>query len=120
MHSSLGNSAKPSVAVLFLVFSSLILWQGSSRAGDPKSTEEVYLDKCSVCHGADGAGKTAKGRKLKVKDLRSPEIQKLSDAQLYEVIAKGKGKDMDGWEKELGKEKVHDLVAYMRELAKKK
>src|SRR5688572_3873339 len=64
--------------------------------------KQVYLNKCSVCHGEDGAGKTAKGKKLKIKDVRSPEVQKLTPEKWTEAILKGSGEDMDGYEKELG------------------
>lgn len=105
-------------AIVGGAFLSLTLWLSprASAAG----VEDVYLDKCSVCHGPDGAGQTARGKRLKLKDLRSPEIQKLTDAQLYDIIAKGKGKDMAGYEQELGKDSVQQLVAYTRELAKKR
>jgi len=83
-----------------------------------KSVQDVYLDKCSVCHAKDGSGNTAKGRKVKAKDLRSAEIQKMSDADLLHDIAQGKGKDMDGFEKELGADMVKQLLAYCRTLAK--
>jgi hypothetical protein len=33
---------------------------------------------------------TPKGKELKMKDLRSPEVQKMTDAEMYKVIAKGK------------------------------
>ena len=81
--------------------------------------QDVYLDKCAVCHGKDGSGNTTKGRKLKVKDLRSPDAQKLSEAEMIDIVTKGKGKDMDGFEKELGKDTVKNLVTYYRALAKK-
>ncbi len=84
----------------------------------PASAQDVYLDKCAVCHAKDGSGNTAKGRKVKAKDLRSAEIQKMSDAELIDAVAKGKGKDMDGFEKELGSDMVKQLVAYCRTLAK--
>jgi mono/diheme cytochrome c family protein len=91
----------------------------SSLASAPAATaQDVYLDKCSVCHAQDGSGNTAKGRKLKVKNVRSPEAQKLSEAEMTEIVAKGKGKDMDGFEKELGSDMVKQLVAYYRSLAK--
>jgi mono/diheme cytochrome c family protein len=80
------------------------------------SAQDVYLDKCSVCHGKDGSGNTAKGKKLKAKDLRSAEIQKMSDADLIDAVANGKGKDMDGFQKELGADMVKQLVAYCRTL----
>ena len=82
------------------------------------TAQDVYLDKCSVCHGQDGAGNTAKGRKLKVRNVRSPEVQKLTEAEMIDIVAKGKGKDMDGFETELGKDMVKQLVAYYRSLAK--
>jgi len=84
----------------------------------PPTAQDVYLDKCSVCHGQDGAGNTAKGRKLKVKNVRSPEVQKLTDAEMIDIVAKGKGKDMDGFGKELGDDMVKQLVTYYRSLAK--
>jgi mono/diheme cytochrome c family protein len=84
----------------------------------PGSAQDVYLDKCSVCHAQDGSGNTAKGRKLKVKNVRSPEVQKLSEGEMIEIVAKGKGKDMDGFEKELGGDMVKQLVTYYRSLAK--
>jgi mono/diheme cytochrome c family protein len=83
-----------------------------------KSAQDVYLDKCSVCHAKDGSGNTAKGRKVKAKDLRSAEIQKLTDAELIKDVGQGKGKDMDGFEKELGADMVKQLVAYGRQLGK--
>jgi len=92
----------------------------SSLAAQPpqNSAQDVYLDKCSVCHAKDGSGNTAKGRKVKAKDLRSAEIQKMSDADLINAVANGKGKDMDGFQKELGADMVKQLVAYCRTLAK--
>ena len=83
-----------------------------------KSAQDIYLDKCSVCHAKDGSGNTAKGKKVKAKDLRSPEIQKMTDAELIKDVGQGKGKDMDGFEKELGADMVKQLVAYCRSLAK--
>ena len=92
-----------------------LLFVGHSSAA---SAQDVYLDKCSVCHGQDGAGNTAKGRKLKVKNVRSPEVQKLSEAEMIDIVAKGKGKDMDGFGKELGDDMVKQLVTYYRSFAK--
>jgi mono/diheme cytochrome c family protein len=80
--------------------------------------DRVYLRKCAVCHGQDGAGKTTKGIKLKVPDVRSPDVQKLSDAELVKTVTNGKGKDMAGFGKELTKAQIEELVKYYRGLAK--
>jgi mono/diheme cytochrome c family protein len=79
--------------------------------------EKVYLDKCANCHSKDGSGTTAKGKQLKLKDLRAADVQKATDAKWFELIAKGKG-DMDGYQKELGDEQIKALIAYVRSLAK--
>jgi mono/diheme cytochrome c family protein len=78
----------------------------------------LFRKNCAVCHGADGHGQTAKGRKLKVKDLTSAEVQKLSDAELTKVITQGKPPDMDGYADQLSKEEIQAMVAYVRELGK--
>lgn len=103
---------------LFVCLFLLFALPKSSAAIPEGDAQAVYLDKCAVCHGKDGSGNTAKGRKLKVKDLRSPEVQKLSEAEMIEIVEKGKGKDMDGFEKELGADMCKSLVAYYRSLAK--
>jgi mono/diheme cytochrome c family protein len=103
-----------------LAFSLAMSLGGALRAAPApqKSVQDVYLDKCSVCHAKDGSGNTAKGRKVKAKDLRSAEIQKLTDAELIKDVGQGKGKDMDGFEKELGADMIKQLVVYCRSLAK--
>jgi mono/diheme cytochrome c family protein len=94
-------------------------WRTSSAATPPAdSPQDVYLDKCAVCHAKDGSGNTVKGRKLKVKDLRGPDAQKLSEAEMIEIVSKGKGKDMDGFQKELGSDMIKQIVEYYRTLAK--
>ena len=106
------------IAVATLVFFLFATRDRASSAPSPQaSAQDVYLDKCSVCHAKDGSGNTAKGRKLKVKDVRSPDVQKMSEAQMIDIVAKGKGQDMDGYEKELGKDMIKSVVEYYRSLA---
>lgn len=82
-----------------------------------KDAKDIYLDKCSVCHGADGLGKTAKGRKLKVKDVHETAA-KLSAVDMIKIVENGKGSDMDAYGKELSKEQIMAVVNYYRSLGK--
>jgi mono/diheme cytochrome c family protein len=79
---------------------------------------EIFKAKCSSCHGPDGAGATAVGKAMKVRDLRSAEVQKQTDADLQKVISDGKGK-MPAYKDKLSVADVSSLVAYIRGLAKK-
>ena len=58
------------------------------------------------------------GKKLGSRDLHSAEVQKQTDAQLVEVLTKGKNK-MPGYGGKLSKEDIEKMVAYIRELGKK-
>ena len=51
-------------------------------AGDPAAGKAVYDKTCKTCHGATGTANPniAKMMKVDIKDLGSPEIQKMSDA----------------------------------------
>jgi mono/diheme cytochrome c family protein len=100
------------------VLGGLLLGASQARGADD-ATVKLYQTKCSACHGADGSGNTVVGKALKLKDIRDPEVQKTSDADLTTLIAKGKDK-MPANEKTLKPEQIKSLVAYVRELAKKK
>ena len=47
-----------------------------------------FADHCAICHGNDGGGKTQIGQNLypKAPDMRLPETQNLTDAEVYYVI----------------------------------
>lgn len=96
---------------------SLLLGAASVAFGQNPG-EPTYKAKCAMCHGPDGAGKTVMGEKLKARDLRLPEVQKQTDAELTQIITKGKEK-MQGYDGKLTKEQIGQLVSYIRELAKK-
>jgi mono/diheme cytochrome c family protein len=89
---------------------------GSSQA--QSAGETVFKTKCAACHGADGNGDVPMGKKLGARDLGSAEVQGQSDAQLTEVVTKGKNK-MPAYGGKLTKEQIGQLVAYIRELDKK-
>jgi mono/diheme cytochrome c family protein len=92
---------------------------GLTRAqAQGKTATDIYLDKCSVCHGTDGAGKTAKGKKLKVKDVRETTGTLTAD-QMIVIVTKGKGDDMDAFAKDYSADQIKALVEYYRGLAKK-
>jgi mono/diheme cytochrome c family protein len=78
----------------------------------------LYKAKCAMCHGATGAGDTPIGKKLAIKALSSPDVQKNSDAQLLQVITNGKGK-MPAFGTKLSADQIKQLVAVVRTFAKK-
>ena len=84
----------------------------SARAED---TAALYKAKCAACHGPDCKGETAAGKKLGVKDFHSPEVAKMSDAELFDITKKGKDK-MPAYDKKLTDDQIKDLIKYMREL----
>ncbi len=79
---------------------------------------KIFNTNCVLCHSADGSGNSATGKALHAKDLRSDEVQKLSDAELAEAINKGKGK-MPAFGAKIHPDDVTKLVTYIRDLAKK-
>ena len=85
---------------------------------NPADGTALFKAKCAMCHGPDGSGQTPMGRKLNVRDLRSAEVQKQSDADLTQLIGRGKGK-MPAFGKSLSEDQIKSLVAHIRELGKK-
>ena len=98
-----------------------VLWAGlwSGNANSQDKVPGIASQVCAACHAADGSGNTTVGKALKLRDIRVPEAQTISDADLTTLIAKGKDK-MPANEKSLKPEQIKALVAYTRELAQKK
>jgi mono/diheme cytochrome c family protein len=95
-----------------MVMAVLALGAAGSRADDVAA---LYKAKCAVCHGADGKGDTPAGKKLGVKDFHSPDVAKMSDAELFEITKKGKDK-MPGYDGKITDNQIKELVQYVRSL----
>ena len=94
------------VAALFLSLS------GPAGAQDASS---LFKSKCAGCHGADGTG-SAMGKKMGAHDFTTADVQKMSDAELSDIITNGKNK-MPKYAS-LKPEEVKGLVEYIRAFKK--
>ena len=89
------------------------------QAASTDAGAATFKSKCAMCHGADGSGKTTMGEKFKIRDLHSSDVQNQSDAELTQIVTKGKEK-MPAYDGKLSKEQIAEVVAFVRELGKKK
>ena len=98
----------------------LILVTAVVRANAAESAAgTLYKAKCVACHAADGSGNTPAGKKLEVKDFRTPAVMKESDEDLLGIIVKGQ-KKMPSYKGKLSADQLKSLVSYVRELGKQK
>ncbi len=79
-----------------------------ARAEDAKA---LFASKCASCHGADGKGQTAMGRKLGAKDLTSIHE---SEAAITKVIESGKPPRMLAYKGKLSDEQIKALASYVK------
>lgn len=77
----------------------------------------TYKSKCAMCHGPDGAGQTTMGKNLKLRDLRSADVQKQTDAEHVKMISDGKGK-MPAYKGKLTPADIDAVVAFIRTFKK--
>jgi len=106
---------KPSIRQTIFCAGFLLACAASAWAqGDAK---ELYLSKCATCHGADGAGKTAMGKKLKVQTAHET-TEKMSAADMIKVVTEGKGQSMGSYGKQFSAEQIKGLVDHYRGLGK--
>jgi cytochrome c6 len=100
-----------------LMFSSLPIVR-ANPGPDSAAANAMFRSKCAMCHGQDGAG-SAVGKSMNVPDLRSPVVQKSSDAELAQLISNGKA-GMPAFKGSLSEDQIHDLVTHIRSLHQKK
>ena len=90
-----------------LAVAAVLLLAAGAASADGKST---YGSKCAACHGADGKGQGAMGKKLGVKDLTA---SKLTAAEMEAVIASGRGK-MTPFAGKLTPAEIKDVAAHVK------
>jgi len=78
----------------------------------------IYKSKCATCHGPDGSGQTAVGKSMKIRDLRSADVQKQTDAELEKIISDGKGK-MPPYKGKVTEGDIDNLVKWIRSIKAK-
>ncbi len=72
---------------------------------------ELFVRKCSKCHGEDGRADTPKGRKMKAQDFTDLDFQQhKSDRELIEAVTNGTDKDMPPFGKVLTPAEIESLV----------
>jgi mono/diheme cytochrome c family protein len=118
------NQDKPQHHMIFGALIFLALFVGltlhvvpiveASPGPDRAASSATFRTKCAMCHGQDGGGSEV-GKSMNVPDLRSPAVQKLSDAQVAQIISNGKG-GMPSFKNSLSEAQIHSLVTYIRSL----
>jgi mono/diheme cytochrome c family protein len=98
---------------LLLAGALALLLSATVKADDAAA---AYKSNCAACHGADGSGNPAL-KAMHIPDLRSADVQKKSDADLTAMITNGKG-SMPAYKSQLSDDQIHQLVTFIRGLAK--
>lgn len=115
------SSSRPCTlgAVLAILFACVVVLAAlvPNLPAQAKSGRDIYLDKCAVCHGEDGAGKTVKGKKVHCKDIRQT-IKKDSEADMIKIVTDGKGVNMDSYKNQFTPDQIRAAAEYYRSLAK--
>jgi cytochrome c6 len=108
--------------ILMLLFVGLMFFVAAIARANPgpdaAASSATFRTKCAMCHGQDGSGSEV-GKSMNVPDLRAPVVQKLTDAQLAQIISDGKG-GMPPFKSSLSEDQIHSLVVHIRSLRGKK
>jgi mono/diheme cytochrome c family protein len=105
---------------LALLAASLV---AATSVGYAAAAADNWDNNCAKCHGADGAGSTKIGKKLKLKDYTDAAVQtNLKDDEMVKAIKEGVsegGKEkMKAFKDDLSDAEISDLVAYIRKMKK--
>lgn len=88
----------------------------SLAAASVANGKVVYDKSCKMCHGADGTPSPAMAKSMNMRDLKDEQVQSLSDADMKNVIANGKGKMRPV--KTVSGADADDVAAYVHSLKK--
>jgi len=96
---------------------SLVLIASLALAGSAFGADgaAIFKAKCAMCHGPDGSASTGMGKSMGLKPLGSPEVQKMSEADLIALISNGKGK-MPASKGKLSDDEISAVAKYVHTL----
>ncbi len=102
------------LAVVVVVLAILALPLASFAADEGAELFKSAKPPCSMCHGTDGK------KMAGTKQFASPDVQKMSDAELTAAITKGRQEapKMPAYEGKLTADQIKSLVAYVRTFKK--
>ena len=90
----------------------------AATTGLAQSTgQALYTEKCQACHGPTGLADSGIGKVMHVKPIADPEIKKLSEAEMIQMVRAGDGK-MQPYTGELSDAQIKAAVDYLRSFVK--
>ena len=101
---------------VFTIATALTVVLSLSLSARAQSAADLFKSKCAGCHAADGTG-SKMGKMMGAHDFTTADVQKMSDAELTDIITNGKNK-MPKYGDKLKPEDIKGLVAYIRTLKK--
>jgi mono/diheme cytochrome c family protein len=81
--------------------------------------QQIYLQSCAICHGADGHGQTTLGQGMypPAMDLTSPHVQHWDDPQMFWIIQNGvRLTGMASWKAAISPDDTWKLVIFIHHL----
>jgi cytochrome c553 len=102
---------------IFIAFTVFACANGKAKRGDfvladSKSYEaSLYRQNCQICHGVEANGKEVDGKLIP--SLRFGDIEKKSEAEIYEQITHGKLL-MPAFKNQLTDEEIRRMVKFIR------
>ena len=90
----------------------------AALAADASAGHMAYDKSCKACHGADGTPNAAIAKMLKadMPDLKSAEVQALSNDEIKKIVTDGKGKMRPV--KTVEGDALDNVIAFVRTLKK--
>lgn len=112
------GGSKHLMRTILVTLSFISLSAAAALAADANAGKAVYDRACKSCHGQDGTANPAiaKMMKVEIQDLKSPEVQGMSNDDIKKVITDGKGK-MRAMPSVSGAD-LDNVVAYVHSLKK--
>ena len=108
------------LALVFLAAGPLLAGHPAAAKAPAWSAHDFFASRCALCHGDQGRAEhpaSSIGTIFHAANLRSPQVQALTDSAMEQIITNGKG-NMLAFKQTLTPAQIHAMVLYIRQLAK--